>query len=81
MRTILRQRGVVATQLSLLQRDLDHETQGFTEQLLAGADEGVKVSSDWGGRQGGLTRAHDVSENNRRIDRLSFGEKPVGGVF
>lgn len=76
-----RQRGVVAAQLSLLQRDLDHEAQGLTAKLLAGADEGVEVSSNWGSRQGGFACAHDVSENHRRTDRLPSGEKPVGGVF
>ena len=40
-----------------------------------------EVSFDWGSRQGGLARAHDVSENHRRADWLSAGEKPVGGVF
>ena len=64
MREILRQRGVVAAQLSMLQRGLDHEAQGFAEKLLAGADEGVEVSSDWGSRQGRLARAHDVSEDH-----------------
>ena len=63
VREILRQRGVAA-QLSLLQRDLDNEAQSFTETLLAGADEGVEISSDWDSRQGGLARAHDVSENH-----------------
>jgi hypothetical protein len=64
VREVLCQRGVVAAQLSLLQRDLRHEAQGFAEELLAGADEGVEVSSHWGSWQGGLSRAHDVSENH-----------------
>ena len=64
MGEVLRQRGVVAAQLSLLQRDLDHEAQGLAEKLLAGADEGVEVPFDWGSRQGGLARAHDVFENH-----------------
>ena len=81
MREILRQRDVVAAQLSLLQRDLDHEAQGSAKELLAGADEGIEVSSDWGSRQGGLARAHDVSEDHGRADWLSAGKKPVGGVF
>ena len=34
--------------MSLLQRDFGDEAQGFAEKLLAGADEGVEVSSDWG---------------------------------
>ena len=40
VREVLRQRGVVAAQLSLLQRDLDDEAQGVAAKLLAGADEG-----------------------------------------
>src|SRR5438874_7845308 len=71
----------MAAQLSLLQRDCDDEAQGFAEKLLAGADEGVEVSPDWGSWQGGLSRAHDVSENYCRVDWLSGGEKRVGRVF
>ncbi len=52
---------MVETELSLLQRDLSDETQGFAAVFLARTDEGVEVSSDRGSRQSGLPCSLDFS--------------------